>query len=43
MYLQRYLVATWLVPRETAAVLAHVLCTPTLHQFTMSLHAKPHT
>ena len=28
LYLQRYLVVTWLVPREAAAALAHVLCTP---------------
>ena len=28
VYLQRCLVVTWLVPRETAAVSAHVLCTP---------------
>ena len=28
VYLQRYLVATRLVPSETAAVLVHVLCTP---------------
>ena len=27
-YLQRCLVVTWLVPRETAAVLAHVFYTP---------------
>ena len=27
MYLQRRLVVTWLVPREAAAVSAHVLCT----------------
>ena len=31
VYLQRYLVVTWLVPHETAAVLAHVLCTPYNH------------
>ena len=30
-YLQRYLVVAWLVPRETAAVSAHVLCTPYTH------------
>ena len=29
----------WLVPHETAAVSAQVLCTP----YNMSLHAKPHT
>ena len=27
LHLQRYLVVTWLVPRQTAAVSAHVLCT----------------
>ena len=27
MYLQRYLVDAWLVPRETAAILVHVMCT----------------
>ena len=46
LYLQRYLVVTWLVPREAAAALAHVLCTPQatpMHQFTVSLHAKPHS
>ena len=31
VYLQRYLVVTWLVPRKTAAVSAHVLCTPYDH------------
>ena len=30
-YLPRYLVVTWLVPRETAAVSVHVLCTPYNH------------
>ena len=34
VYLQRYLVVTWLVPRETAAILA------TMHQFTVSLYSK---
>ena len=28
MYWQRYLVLVWLVPRETAAVPAEILCTP---------------
>ena len=33
-----------LVPRETAALSAQVLCTPyNMHQFTVSLHSKPHT
>jgi len=31
VYLQRYLVVSWMVPRETAAVSAHVLCTPYKH------------
>ena len=31
VYLQRCLVVTWLVPRETAAVSGHVLCTPYSH------------
>ena len=31
VYLQCCLVVAWLVPRETAAVLAHVLCTPYSH------------
>ena len=31
VYLQRCLVVTWLVPRKTAAVSAHVLCTPYNH------------
>ena len=30
-YLQRYVVVIWLVPRATAAVSAHVLCTPYNH------------
>ena len=30
-YLQCYLVVAWLVPRETAAVSAHVLCIPYTH------------
>ena len=42
VYSQCYLAATWLVPCETAAILAHVLriqpCTRLV-----SLHAKPHT
>ena len=28
VYLQPYLIVTWLVPHETAAVLEHILCTP---------------
>ena len=28
VYLQRCLVVTWRVPRESAAISAHVLCTP---------------
>ena len=28
VYWQCYLVVTWLVPHETTAILAHVLCTP---------------
>ena len=42
VYLQRCLVVTWLVARETAAIWAHVLCTPynlTLHQLTVSLYS----
>ena len=31
VHLQRYLVVTWLVPRQTAAVSAQVLCTPYNH------------
>ena len=31
VYLQRCLVVTWLIPHETAAVSAHVLCTPCNH------------
>ena len=31
VYLQRYLVVAWLVPREIAAVSAHVLCTQYNH------------
>ena len=31
MYLLRYLVVAWLVPREAAAVSAHVLCTTYNH------------
>ena len=30
-FLQRCLVVTWLVPRQTAAISAHVLCTPYSH------------
>ena len=41
VYLQRYLVVTRLVPRETAAVSAHVLCAPYNHApVTMSLHSS---
>ena len=49
-YLQRCLIVTWMVPHETAAVSAHVLCTPynhapchvtTMHHVTL-LHAKPY-
>ena len=38
LHLQRCrLVVTWLVPRETVAVSAHVMCRPTImHQFTVS-------
>ena len=32
MHLQHYLVVTWLVPCATAAVSAHILCTP--HNYT---------
>ena len=35
-------VVTWLVPRESAALSAHVLCTPYNHA-PVSLHSKPHT
>ena len=31
VYLQRYLVVTWLVPRETAAASVQGLCTPCNH------------
>ena len=31
VYVQRCLVVTWLVPGETAAVSAHILCTPYNH------------
>ena len=31
VHLQRYLVVTWLVPRQNAAVSAHVLCTSYNH------------
>ena len=41
-WLQRCLVVTWLVPPETAAILAHVLCAA-MDQFTVSLHSKPCT
>ena len=44
VYLQRHLVVAWLLPRETAAVSTHVLCTPKNHApyITVSLHSKPH-
>ena len=42
MYKQHYLVVTWLVPCETAAILVHVLCTPYNHKFTGSFYWKPH-
>ena len=32
MYLEHYLVVAWLVPHETAAILAHILCTPRNYQ-----------
>ena len=40
-----HLDVTWLVPNKTAAVSVQVLCshTATMHKFTMSLHAVPHT
>ena len=31
MYLQHCLDVAWLVPRETAAILAHILCIPYNH------------
>ena len=31
VYLQCYLVVTWLVPCETAVILVHILCTPYNH------------
>ena len=31
VYLQRYLVVTWLMPREATAVLVHILCPPYSH------------
>ena len=45
VYLQLYLVVTWLVPRETAAVSAHVVCMhpAVMHQFTVSIYSKPQT
>ena len=36
VYLQHCLVVAWLMPRETATVLAHGLCAP-MHQYTVSL------
>ena len=41
LYLQRSLVVIWLVPRETAAVSVHGMCTPYNHA-PVSFHAKPH-
>ena len=41
-YLQCYLVVTWLVPRETAAISAHILCRlhrTKQHQFTALFEA----
>ena len=44
VYLQRYFVVTWLMPRETAAVsVAFCVHHTTTYQFTVSLHSKPHT
>ena len=40
MCLQHCLVVTWLVPRESAAVLAHILCTP-YNPAPVSFHSKP--
>ena len=37
MYLQYYLVDTWLLPYKTVAISVHVLCLPTTRQFTVSL------
>ena len=37
VYFQRFFVATWLVPRETAAMSAHVLCTLHSHAPVYSL------
>ena len=37
VYIQHCLVVTWLVPREIAAVLAHVLCTPHNHAWVYSV------
>ena len=39
VYLQRYLVVAWLVPRETAAISAHVLCMPSNHAAVYSVTA----
>ena len=39
VYWQRCLPVAWLVPRETAAVSAPVLCTPFSHA---PFHSKPH-
>ena len=39
--LQRYLVVTWLVPRETAAVSVHILCTPFPCQVTIAAVHNP--
>ena len=41
MYLQHYVVVAWLVPHETAAILAHILCTPYNYaQFIASMLAE---
>ena len=37
-----YSVVIWLVPRGTAAVSAHVLCTPCNHALIVTLNAKPY-
>ena len=41
MYLQRCLIVTWLVPRETAAISARSVYT--IQSCTTSLHTEPHT
>ena len=42
VYVQCCVVVTWLVPHETAAVLAHSVHTNTTMHHVTSLHAKPY-